>query len=231
MKSPGDNNAIAFLAGCTIAEAATMRQARVLANSFLQFHPEGKFFILLIDQPNEVSPLPDVKLLGLRDLGFAPGEEWRLPMLYDNDELTSLLKPSLLLRLLAAGAKTAAYFECSTRLFGPLTSRDLPDSDDAVVASQSIDNDPGDGGRSFIAARPAAEPSLQAWSDRLHKAAVAGCSVEHDDPLAPERLFDDVPHRVTRTPGFAVAYWNLDPKAFTASDNGYEVRWTTAAVL
>jgi glycosyltransferase involved in cell wall biosynthesis len=223
MKSPADNSVATPLAGCTIAYAVTMPQARVLANSFRQFHPEAKFFILLIDRPDEVSPPPHVNLLGLRDLGLATGEEWRLPMLYDSQELASLLEPALLLKLLERGTTTVAYFNCSTCLFGPLTSLELPDSDNAVVASGSIENNLGDGGRSFIAARSGAGASLQSWSDRLRKAARERCSAEQGDPLALERLFNDMPHRVTTTPGFAIAYWNLDPKAFTTSESSYEV--------
>ena len=221
MKSPADNHST--LAGCTIAYAVTMPQARVLANSFRQFHPEAKFFILLIDRPDEMSPPPHVNLLGLRDLGLATGEEWRLPMLYESQELASLLEPALLLTLLDQGAITVAHFECSNCLFRPLTNSELPDGDNAVVASESIDNNLGDGGRSFIAVGSGAGASLQSWSDRLRKAARGRCSAEQGDPLARERLFDEVPHRVTTTPGFAIAYWNLDPKSFTASDRNYEV--------
>jgi glycosyltransferase involved in cell wall biosynthesis len=220
MKSPADNHSP--LAGCTIAYAATMPQARVLAKSFRQFHPGAKFFILLIDRPDEMSPPPHINLLGLRDLALAAGEEWRLPMLYDSQELASLLEPALLLKLLEQGATTLAYFECSTCLFGPVTSLELPDGDNAVVASESIDNNLGDGGRSFIAVRSGAEASLQSWSDRLRNAGSGSRSGAQGDPLALESLFDEVPHRVTTTPGFAIAYWNLDAESFTLSAHGYQ---------
>src|SRR5687768_16952562 len=99
------------LIGCTIARAFELPQAVVLATSFLKLHPGSEFAILLLDGTNEQISLTNVKLLCLGDLGLEKGDEWRLPMLYSAEDLTSILKPALLLALLKSGAAVVAYFE------------------------------------------------------------------------------------------------------------------------
>ena len=81
------------------------------------------------------------------------------------------------------------------------------------MASEAIQNDFGDCGRSFVASCSDAEASLCSEilsSDQSHSPIV-------EDP------FGIVPHAVVTTPGFAVGYWNLDPKSFTSSQRGYEI--------
>jgi len=213
MKSPSDKGATSRLVGCTITHAAAMPQALVLADSFRQFHPEAGFVILVIDPPDDATDTAGAEGLVLRDLGLAAGEEWRLPMLYEQRELISALKPALLRALLRRGAGTVACFEYSTLIFGSLSHVELPGGDRPIVASEAIQNDFGDYGRSFVAACSDAEASLGGGilcSDQSHSPIV-------EDP------FGIVPHAVVTTPGFAIGYWNLDPKSFTSSDGRYEV--------
>jgi glycosyltransferase involved in cell wall biosynthesis len=223
MKSTSSKSPIATMIGCTIAHTAAMPHAIVLATSFLEFHPEARFAILLLDGPSDSTALPKTIMLGLRDLGLAAGEEWRLPMLYGGPQLASVLKPALFQALLKTGAGTVAYFEPSTLIFESLSNLELAQGESAIVATEPIQNDFGDYGRSFIAARSGAEPTLHSWFDRLRNDNTArGCD-QRNDSHALKRLFDDVPHRVITPPGFAAAYWNLDPKSFTYSSNGYQV--------
>ncbi|HEX8078011.1 MAG TPA: hypothetical protein VF511_09365, partial [Chthoniobacterales bacterium] len=60
MAGPGDS-----LAGCTIARAAEVAQARVLADSFLAFHPARKFTILDLDGAGELESGGNVEVLAL----------------------------------------------------------------------------------------------------------------------------------------------------------------------
>jgi glycosyltransferase involved in cell wall biosynthesis len=197
-----------------------MPQALVLAESFRQFHPEAEFAILVIGRESAVPP--NTIVMGLRDLGLPHGEEWRLPMLHESRELVRVLKPALLLTLLRGGAGTVAQFEFSTRLFGPSARLELFDDENAIVTSEAIQNDFGDSGYSFMAVRPGAEPGLQLWLDRLRDASGITSRPQHDE-VADECLSDGVPHRTASVPGFAAAYWNLDPKSFTSSQQGYQV--------
>jgi glycosyltransferase involved in cell wall biosynthesis len=221
MKSSSDKEATGLVTGCTIAHVAAMPQALVLADSFRHFHPEGKFAILVVDRPGDATDATGADVLGLRDLGLPAGEEWRLPMLYERRELISALKPALLRALLKRGSGTVACFEYSTLIFGSLSNLELPGEDVPVVASEAIQNDFGDQGRSYVAASSDAEESLRRASDRIWTG--TGGTLSGNQSHSPVvELFDIAPHVVT-TPGFAISYWNLDPKTFTASQRGYEI--------
>jgi hypothetical protein len=198
-----------------------MPQALVLANSFRQFHPKAGFVILVIDQAKEITGATSADIFDLRDLGFPAGEEWRLPMLYERDELISVLKPALLRALLKRGAGTVACFEYSMLIFGSLSNLELPGDDLPVVASEAIPNDFGDHGRSYVAASSGAEASLSRASDRI-RTGTGGTLPGNQSHSPVVELCDIAPHVVT-TPGFAISYWNLDPKIFTASSRGYEI--------
>jgi glycosyltransferase involved in cell wall biosynthesis len=212
MKSTPNQLPMNPLVGCTIAESTVMPQAVVLATSFLESHPEARFIILLLDGPGDASAGPKMSIYGLRDLGLPAGEEWRLPMLYANRELAWVVKPALLQTLLKGSAAAVVYFEYSTLILGSLTSAELPDDQRAIVATEEVKNEFGDSGRSFVAVRPGAETALGSWFVRQANDSV---------PLA--AAFDGVPHSVVSSPGFAVAYWNLDPTSLTSSPNGYEI--------
>ncbi|MEY2510256.1 MAG: hypothetical protein QOE26_1019 [Verrucomicrobiota bacterium] len=209
--------------GCTITYSTAMAQAVVLADSFRQVHPEAKFAILVIDQPNDPIDTASADVLGLRDLGLPAGEEWRLPMLYERRELISALKPALLRALLKRGVGSVACFEYSTLIFGSLSNLELPDSDRPVVASEAIQNDFEDYGRSFIAASSDAEESLRRASGRVWTGTGRALPGNQSHSPVIEELFDVAPHAVVTTPGFALGYWNLDPKSFASSNSGYEI--------
>jgi glycosyltransferase involved in cell wall biosynthesis len=212
MKSSSEQPTRHPVVGCTVASIQALPQAIVLARSFRQFHPEAEFVILIVGRPSQLIVVPDATVWGLGDLALAPGEEWRLPMLHRGRELVDLLRPAFLKSLLSRNAETVAWFECSTLLFAPLSSAELPDGDCVVAATEAIQNNFGDSGRSFIAVRSGAEPHLQVWFERAPQ-----------DSLDDKSLFDAVPHRVIASPTFAAAYWNLDPKSFASSPRGYEV--------
>jgi glycosyltransferase involved in cell wall biosynthesis len=222
MKSPSDKGTTGLVTGCTIVHVAAMPQALVLADSFRHFHPEGKFAILVIDRPDDATDKAGPDVLGLRDLGFPAGEEWRLPMLYEQRNLISALKPALLRALLKQGAGTVACFEYSTLIFGSLSNLELPSGDLSVVASQVIQNGLGDHGRSFVAASSDAEASLHRASDQVRTGA-GGRLLGNQNHSPVVELFDIASNAVVKTPGFGISYCNLDPKTFTVSPRGYEI--------
>src|SRR5436190_3971528 len=191
-----------LLFGCTIAAPADWPQAVVLAQSFRQFHPESQFFVLLLGNREQRAIAPGIKALALTDLDLPAGDEWRLPMLYPAAELTNILQPVLLHALLMKAAGAVAYLGHSAVLFAPLSEDVLPDDENAVVATEPIRNANGDTGRSYAAVVPESVDGLRSWT----------------------RSTDNVPvHRVIRVPGFALAYWNLEPGTLTSSASGYEV--------
>jgi glycosyltransferase involved in cell wall biosynthesis len=128
----------------------------------------------------------------------------------------------LLETLLRRSAGTVAWFEYTTLLFAALANTELADGNNAIVASEAIENEFGDYGRSFIAVRSGADPFLRSWAERLENE-TSGVRPE-DRPRGPvlEALFDSVPHALIRTPGFAIGYRNLAPESLTKTPQGYE---------
>jgi glycosyltransferase involved in cell wall biosynthesis len=221
-----DKNARTSLVGCTIAHSATAAQALVLAKSFLNFHPGAQFALFFLDRIEAPIAIPNAFVLGPRDLDVPAGEEWRLPMILTAGEITALLRPALLRAVLEKrGADVAAYFECSTVLFGSLTESELPNPESPILASPRIENDHPDFGRSFIAARAGTEADLSAWFDRAWEESV----IRHRHSPVEDRLeiletaFAAVPHATVRSRGFACSYATLDPKTFQAASDGYKV--------
>ena len=212
------------LIGCTIARASELPQALVLATSFLKFHPDSEFAMLLLDGSNEQSNPANIKLLSIGDLGLEQGAEWRLPMLYGAADLTSMLKPALLLALLKSGGGVVAYFEVTTVIFDSLADILEQAQGGRIIATEAVrSSDQRDLGRSFIAAGRGAETSLRSWSDRLEKtfAIEPGPGVETESTS--EAAFDSVSPHIISCAGFAVGYWNLNPDTFSWTGEHYEV--------
>jgi glycosyltransferase involved in cell wall biosynthesis len=215
--------------GCTIAVPAEIPQAIVLANSFFRFHPQGKFVILLLDQPQPgyaESFSRGVRLLYPADLDLEAGEEWRLPMLYSGQELVSILLPGLLHELLRSGATAAVYFEVTTEIFGPLSGNlELFSGAEALMATEVVRNDLGGDLRpSFVAARHGAETTLRSWFDRVRNPnAEVEAITRLDSESAAENWWETLSLYDLRIPGFAVGFWNLNPETFAWNGGHYEV--------
>src|SRR6476620_543881 len=96
-------------AGCTVVSSFELPKAKVLADSFQRVNPEAQFAFLVLDGPNDQIAIPNTRVLSLRDVAGAPGDEWRWPMLFGLRQLRALLKPLLLQLLLDEGAEVAAY--------------------------------------------------------------------------------------------------------------------------
>jgi glycosyltransferase involved in cell wall biosynthesis len=201
----------------------TLPQAVVLATTFRQFHPEADFCILVTDRPNDAIAIANATVLGLRDLGLAAGEEWRLPMLYHNLDLIPVLKPALIQALLKRGAGRVACFEYSTAIFGSLSELELPGGDRRIVATEAIQNEFGDFGRSFIAAASGAESGLPLPPDSPPMETTVTDREDKNERSIGDDLFATIPHTLITTRGFAIGYWNLDPQRFISSPRGYEV--------
>ena len=212
------------IVGCTIAYSDEWPKAIVLAKSFNQFHPGAPFSVLLIDRPNEQLTLPTGKVLSIGDLGLARGEEWRLPMLFSRTELCLVLQPALLKTLLATNAQAVAYFSPSTNVFASLSSvLETVRTADAIVATESIQNEWGDGGRSFVAVPAMARPQLQEWFDDMRKRFDPDADTANDTLEALESAFSALSKRLATHAGFGVNYSNLDPLSLSRSERGWKI--------
>jgi glycosyltransferase involved in cell wall biosynthesis len=204
--------------GCSLVYLNELPNAAVLATSFLRFHPSASFVVLIVDGVAHQAALPNAKILSFADLGLEAGEEWRLPMLLSHRELRAYLERLLIELLARKHGGTVAYFSPSTKIFGTLSDvfgRLQPAS--AILATEPIQNEWGDQGRSFIGAPSGSDALLRQWVQGSRDAAAVGESSSED-------LFDSVPHRLFELPGFAVSYSNLDPSGLTKIDDGYQIK-------
>jgi glycosyltransferase involved in cell wall biosynthesis len=201
--------------GCTVVYLNELPNAAVLANSFLRFHPNASFVALIVDGVADQAALPNAKILSLTDLGLDAGEEWRLPMLLSHRELRAYLEPLLIELLARTYDGPAAYFSASTQIFSTISDVfDRVQQASEILATEPIQNESGDRGRSFIGVPSGSGALLDQWVKRNRDAVTAGES-------SLEGLFDAVPNRLFELPGFAVSYSNLDPSGLTRIDDGY----------
>ncbi|MDQ4040912.1 MAG: hypothetical protein M3141_04095, partial [Actinomycetota bacterium] len=89
---------------CTVATRRFVAQARVLADSFLEHHPGGRFAVLVPDDPHgEVEVDPRVAVLRPADVGVDDGELHRMALHYTVKELACAMKVVLARHLVAQG--------------------------------------------------------------------------------------------------------------------------------
>jgi glycosyltransferase involved in cell wall biosynthesis/SAM-dependent methyltransferase len=232
---------------CTIIAKNYVAHARVLARSFAEHHPEGRFFVLVIDDYEdwitpEDEPFTLVTPAELDIDGFA-----QMAVLYDVVELSTAVKPWLLRWLLARSADgDAVYLDPDMRLYARLDEMFAAVHEHGLVLTpHSTDPMPRDGKRpneqdiliagSYnlgfigIGSGAFADRLLDWWSERLK----TDCIV---DPtrgyFVDQRWIDLVPgmaesFHLLRDRGFNVAYWNLSSRPIARSADG---EWSAGGV-
>jgi hypothetical protein len=224
---------------CTIVARNYLPQARVLARSFQEHHPDVPFTVLVIDDPAPPTRGENFAVLGLSDIGLDPGEAERMALIYDVTELATAVKPWFLRRLLRSGPEIALYFDPDIEIFAPLLDvAELARAHSIVLTPHVLEPFPQDGlqpsestimgtgiyNLGFIAVGPGCEPFLDWWAARLRRECII------DPPrmrFTDQRWIDFVPslfaHHILRDPACNVAYWNLTQRALSWSGSDYAV--------
>ncbi|MEA2219517.1 MAG: hypothetical protein QOJ35_2143, partial [Solirubrobacteraceae bacterium] len=134
---------------CTIIAKNYVAHARVLARSFAEHHPEGRFHVLVIDDyDGYIDPAEEPFELvtpGELDIdGFA-----RMAVLYDVVELSTAVKPWLLRWLLGRSPDDlAVYLDPDVRLYARLDEMfEAVHEHGLVLSPHSLDPMPRDGKR------------------------------------------------------------------------------------
>jgi glycosyltransferase involved in cell wall biosynthesis len=226
---------------CTIVARNYLAQARVLARSFTEHHPDCPFTILVVDElkGGQKDPAGEVEFLTLSDIGLDPGDAHRMPMIYNVTELSTAVKPWLLRQLLSTTSGPVVYFDPDIEIFAPLDDiarlaqkhgivltphvtepmpRDKLSLTETDILGSGIYN------LGFIAIGPGSERFLDWWSVRLRRESVV-------DPtrmrFTDQRWIDFVPglysHYILRDPTCNVAYWNLYSRDVVWTGQRYEV--------
>jgi hypothetical protein len=107
-------------AACTIVSSNYLPYARTLCNSFRKFHPDCKFYVLLVDRLPAGFDLSDdsFELILVEDLGIPNFEA--VAFKYGILELNTNVKPTFLKRILAQGVDQIIYFDPDILIFSAL---------------------------------------------------------------------------------------------------------------
>jgi glycosyltransferase involved in cell wall biosynthesis len=228
------------LAACTIVSKNYVAYARVLARSFREHHPQGRFFVLLVDR-NEgkidpaAEPFELVEIETLRNVPRLDAFLFKYTLL----EANTAVKPFFLEYLIETyQLENLVYFDPDILILSSLdrlaelvagTSIVLtphltePIADDAYPNEQAILMS-GSFNLGFIALRmtEASRALLRWWQERLYDK----CLVRIPEALFVDQkwmdlapgLFKEV--LVLHDPGYNVAYWNLHGRTVTIEADG-----------
>ena len=228
------------LSACTIVSKNYIAFARVLADSFFEHHPQGRFFVLLVDR-NEGYIDPEQErftLLEIEELDNVPDLRSFI-FKYTLLECNTAIKPYLLAHLFAAfGLPNLVYFDPDILITGSLDELAALLDDHAIVLTPHLTEpiedqawpselaflQAGTYNLGFIALRnsEAVNQLLPWWQERLYDQCVVrieqGLFVDQKWMDLVPGLFDDV--FVLTHPGYNVAYWNLNGRTVTVREDG-----------
>jgi hypothetical protein len=213
---------------CTIIAKNYVAQARVLARSFAEHHPDGRFWTLVIDDfEGFIDPEREpFHVLTPADIGCEEFPE--MAARYTVLELSTAVKPWLLQHLMNQSGSPVTYLDPDIKVFGSIDRlRQLAAEHGVVLIPHNTEPLPADGhrpgqvdimiagiynlGHLSLAPGPEIDRLLEWWKDRLRR----DCRV---DPVwgyfVDQRWFDLVPgflsdFAILRDPEYNVAYWNL----------------------
>ena len=224
----------------TVVARNYLPQARVLARSFRDHHPDGQVVVLVLDAPGDgLRDDEPFDLVVPEDL-FPPDEQRelrRMTTIYNVMELATALKPFLLRHLVVErGEPSVTYLDPDIEVFAPL--------DDIAAAAQAhgivltphrLTPLPADRWQpdertfivsgaynlGFVAVGAGGVPFLEWWGERCRR----DCVHDVPDGLFVDQRWVDLatayfPPHVLRDPGLNAAYWNLDERPIEAAPGG-----------
>jgi hypothetical protein len=228
-------------AACTIVSANYLHFGWTLAESFLKYHPDDEFHILLVDRlPANFTPrISGVQVLELEKLGLPDFRS--LAFKFDILELNTAVKPSFLKYLLGGGADKVIYFDPDIYLYHPveLIYQALDDASAVLtphLLSATSDSDhayekdllaTGVFNLGFVAVSNSTQGRafLDWWEERClrfgYEDLRAGLFVDQKWINHAPCLFDRI--RIFRHVGCNVAYWNVQERRVSETANGYIV--------
>ena len=218
--------------------------AKILAESFLQFHPESKFYLLLVDgtSKTDLDQIDSaIQVILPSDLDIDREVFERMAIYYDVMELSTALKPLGMKYLLDTGSEIAVYLDPDIQVFSELV--EIPKhlfSASIALTPHTLHEIPRDGLRpsdfdimasgtfnlGFIAIRSCTESYefLRWWNERL----IFDCISDIENNLfTDQRWIDFVPSyfsfSIIKDYGYNVAYWNLHERKMSKFDSGFLV--------
>ncbi len=229
-----------MVTACTIIARNYLAHARVLADSFFAYHPDGSFTVLLIDDETTTfdGRRESFSCVRLSDIGLEPAEIGRLAAIYDVTELATAVKPVLLRHLLSTRTDVI-YLDPDIKIYGSLEGASrLAREHGIVLTPHTMEPIPRDGrwiddfhilaagvyNLGFIAVGSGSSAFIDWWWQRTRREA-------RIDPtrmmFTDQRWVDFVPsffdHFILKDPTYNVAYWNLHSRELTWTGENYLV--------
>lgn len=227
---------------CTIIAKNYVAHARVLARSFVEHHPEGRCFVLVIDEFDDYLEPSAEPFTILTPEQIGCGEFQEMALRYDVLELSTAVKPWLLRHLLREETSVITYLDPDIRIYSSLQRLDeLARERGLVLIPHNAEPLPDDGERPeqidilragvynlgyvSLGAREDIFMLLDWWERRL----LNDCRV---DPLegyfVDQRWFDLAPgfvsdRAIVRDPQYNAAYWNLSMRRLGRNGRGYTI--------
>lgn len=227
---------------CTIVSKNYLAYARCLTDSFLEYHPEGRVFTLLVDEMDGAFDPERERFITImaKDLGIPQFEQ--MAFRYFVHELNTAVKPFLLEYLFNNyGCRKLCYFDPDIQFYqriddiyrllnsyGFLLLPHLTDFlEDEFLPNEVSILTGGIYNLGFIglAQHEKLMPFLHWWQRKMKKY----CTGEVEKGLfLDQRWIDLVPGLfesvyIHRDPGYNVAYWNLNHRHIEATGTGYTV--------
>lgn len=226
---------------CTIIAKNYLAHARVLAESFQRNHPDGRCFVLIIDETDGYVDAAEEQFVLVRpdEIGLESFEEMRGA--YGVMELSTAVKPWLLRHMLLThdDGSGIAYMDPDIEVVSRMTELEAELREHAVVLTPHVLHGmPRDGrkpsetdilmagvynlGFIGLSNRDDAHLVLDWWSERL----LTDCHVAPERGLfVDQRWVDFVPGLVSdlqifRDSAYNVAYWNLPERELSVAEDG-----------
>ena len=231
---------MSVFAACTIVAHNYLPQARILAQSFREHHPESTFYIVVVDRPVEARLIQDdgYKVLPITEIDFGDEGFEHMAAIYDVTEFATSVKP-FALRQLVQKHDCVFYIDPDIKLFAPLTPLIektmehgwslTPHSLEPIVRNgwQPTEQEIKGAGiynLGYAGVSKSAIAMLDWWCERLRRDSIVD---------VPNQLFTDqrwidmavaiFPAYIERTTSYNVAYWNLDQRRLWKDGHVYMV--------
>ncbi len=235
-----DRASASLPAACSIISRNYLPQARVLAQSYLEHHPNANFYLLVVDKlPAGVDAGPGIKLIEPEQLKLAGFAD--MAFKYDVTELSTAVKPTLMALLMQQyGEQQLCYFDPDILITRPLTElHTLMAKSSLVLIPHLLSPIPLDGKRpaetdilmsgaynlGFLGLRDSKQTRdfLLWWEQRLRD----HCLVDTARGLMTDQKWIDLipglflDTKILANPAYNVAYWNIHSRPITKKGDAF----------
>jgi hypothetical protein len=233
---------------CTIVSSNYLPYASTLCESYLAFHPDDKFYVLLVDRLPEGVDLSSqpFQLVLVEDLGIPNFSA--VAFKYGIVELNTNVKPTFLKKLLSLGVDQLIYFDPDILICSPvdpiyeMLSRfgiiltphcTAPNGGDPYAEVMLLVNGVFNLGFVAVSRTEEAERFLTWWE---HRCLTCGYNERWSGLFVDQKWINLVPCyfdavKILKHPGCNVAYWNLHERALEKTTTSWIVNGTASLIF